>query len=384
MKSLARAVFIMIPVMITGVTCAQNAGISLDNQASTWFGMNFPDEVAWQAGARYIPTLSPWVRAGSGGRIDAEASVNAYGTLWFTGNEYDSTTYDIKTYRLWLRYSNSRFEIRAGLQKINFGSSNILRPLMWFDKMDFRDPLMLTDGVYALLGRYYFVNNANLWLWTLYGNDKPKGWETVPSVKNIPEYGGRLQLPVPKGEFALSYHHRAADYSAPLATIPGVTETTFTEQLFAADGKWDLGPGLWFEVVQKLNEEGNPLTTRWESWYSLGIDYTFGLGNGLNVSSEYFRYATQTDDELLERKSNYSTLSISYPLHLSHNISALVYYDWDQKEWYRFLNLQLKYDYFSFYIMTFWNPDELLFYSSNESSSSFAGKGFQLMFVLDI
>ncbi len=249
---------------------------------------------------------------------------------------------------------------------------------MWFDKMDFRDPLMLTDGVYALLGRYYFVNNANLWLWTLYGNDKPKGWETVPSVKNIPEYGGRLQLPVPRGEFALSYHHRAADYSAPLATIPGVTETTFTEQLFAADGKWDLGPGLWFEVVQKLNEEGNPLTTRWESWYSLGIDYTFGLGNGLNVSSEYFRYATQTDDELLERKSNYSTLSISYPLHLSHNISALVYYDWDQKEWYRFLNLQLKYDYFSFYIMTFWNPDELLFYSSNESSSSFAGKGFQI------
>ncbi len=45
--------------MITGVTSAQNAGISLDNQASTWFGMNFPDEVAWQAGARYIPTLSP-------------------------------------------------------------------------------------------------------------------------------------------------------------------------------------------------------------------------------------------------------------------------------------------------------------------------------------
>ncbi|MCK7540476.1 MAG: hypothetical protein MZV63_61090 [Marinilabiliales bacterium] len=39
-----------------------------DNQVSTWFGMNFPDEVAWQAGARYIPTLSPWVKAGSGGR----------------------------------------------------------------------------------------------------------------------------------------------------------------------------------------------------------------------------------------------------------------------------------------------------------------------------
>lgn len=363
---------------------AQKAGIGLDNQASTWFGMNFPDGVTWHTGARYIPALSPWVKAGSGGRIDAEVSVNAYGSLWFTGNEYDSTTSDIKPYRLWVRYSNSRLEIRAGLQKINFGSSTVLRPLMWFDKMDFRDPLMLTDGVYALLGRYYFVNNANLWLWTLYGNDEPKGWETVPSLKNIPEYGGRIQLPVPRGELALSYHHRDADYSAPLAAFPGVTETRYTEQLFAADGKWDLGPGLWFEVVQKLNEKGNPLTTRWESWYSLGIDYTFGVGNGINVSSEYFRYTTRTDDEQLKRQSNYSTLSISYPLHLSHNISALFYYDWDNKEWYRYLNLQLKYDYFSFYIMTFWNPDELLFYSSNESSSSFAGTGFQIMFVLDI
>ncbi|MCK7540478.1 MAG: hypothetical protein MZV63_61100 [Marinilabiliales bacterium] len=76
-----------------------------------------------------------------------------------------------------------------------------------------------------------------------------------------------------------------ADYSA-LCWQPSlvVTETRFTEQLFAADGKWDLGPGLWFEVVQKLNDKDNPLTTRWESYYSLGIDYTFGLGNGLNVS----------------------------------------------------------------------------------------------------
>ena len=72
------------------------------------------------------------------------------------GNGIDSTDFRFKPYRLWLRYSTSHLEIRAGLQKINFGSSNILRPLMWFDKMDFRDPLMLTDGVYALLGRYYF------------------------------------------------------------------------------------------------------------------------------------------------------------------------------------------------------------------------------------
>jgi hypothetical protein len=66
-----------------------------------------------------------------------------------------SSNGDIKPYRLWARYSTSQLEIRAGLQKINFGSANILRPLMWFDQMDPRDPLQLTDGVWGILGRYY-------------------------------------------------------------------------------------------------------------------------------------------------------------------------------------------------------------------------------------
>ena len=69
-----------------------------------------------------------------------------------------------------MRYSSDQFELRLGLQKINFGSASMLRPLMWFDQMDPRDPLHLTDGVWGLLARYYFLNNANIWLWGLYGN----------------------------------------------------------------------------------------------------------------------------------------------------------------------------------------------------------------------
>jgi hypothetical protein len=45
--------------------------------------------------------------------------------------------------------------------------------------------------------------------------------------------------------------------------------------------------------------------------------------------------------------------------------------------------MQLKYDYLSFFIMTFWNPDDAVLYSSGEGSNSFAGKGFQLMLVFD-
>ena len=46
--------------------------------------------------------------------------------------------------------------------------------------------------------------------------------------------------------------------------------------------------------------------------------------------------------------------------------------------------MQLKYDYLSLYIMTFWNPDEAVLYSSGDGGNSFAGKGFQVMVVLDI
>lgn len=51
-------------------------------------------------------------------------------------------------------------ELRLGLQKINFGSAQLFRPLMWFDKMDPRDPLQMTDGVWGALYRYYFRNNG--------------------------------------------------------------------------------------------------------------------------------------------------------------------------------------------------------------------------------
>jgi hypothetical protein len=346
--------------------------------------MNYTDQVFWQTGARYIPTLSPAWNTGINNKLDAELSINTYGNMLFSGSTFDTATYDLKPYRLWMRYSTSNLEIRAGLQKINFGSSNIFRPLMWFDRMDFRDPLQLTDGVYGLLGRYYFNNNANIWLWTLFGNKDVKGWEIAPSVTTIPEYGGRAQILVPKGELALSYHHRLADYSEFYVNNPLITDTHFTENLLAVDGKWDLGIGLWFEYVLKTNDEDNQLISRHETYYSLGADYTFKVGNGLNLITEFFHYSNNTDDVQQKTKSNFSSLSLNYPFTLSHTLACFVNYNWDTEEWYRYLNLQLKYDYLSLYIMAFWNPDKFSLFTGNDDSNSFAGKGFQVMIVLDI
>jgi hypothetical protein len=379
-----KILFVLISLLAFDNTSGQNVDLSFDNQISTWLGMNYTDKVYWQAGARYIPTLSPVWNINTTSKIDAELSLNTYGKLFFTGGKYDTVNYGLKPYRLWLRYSASNLEIRAGLQKITFGSASILRPLMWFDNIDVRDPLQLTQGVYSLLGRYYFNNNINIWLWTLYGNKNKKGWEIVPSVYKIPEFGGRLQLPVPKGEIGLSYHHRVADYSELYAGNPLITETDFSEQLIGLDGKWDIGPGIWFEGVIKLNDKDNQPLNRWETYYTLGIDYTFAVGNGLNVASEFFHYSNNIEDAQLSTTQNFSTLSLNYPLFISHSISCLVYYNWDTDEWYRMLNLQLKYNYISINVMTFWNPNKFSIFAGESNTNTFAGKGFQLMLVVDI
>ncbi len=373
-------IFILIWLPVPG----QKAAISMDNQISSWSGLNFSKPVKWQTGARYIPTLNPSFQLNENARIDAEVAFNAYGDLLFSGFGYDTVNYNLKPYRLWLRYSTSHLELRAGLQKINFGSAYIFRPLMWFDKMDYRDPLQLTDGVYGLLGRYYFNNNVNIWLWTLYGNKKAKGWELAPSAPKIPEFGGRFQIPLGKGELATSSHNRIADYSELLADMPVITDTLYSEQMFAIDGKWDLGIGLWFELNGKLNDRNNPVAGKPETYFSLGFDYTFGVGNGLTMISEYFRYGNNPGNDQPKIRYNLSALSLNYPLLLSHSISGLVYYNWDAKEWFRFLNYQIKYDYLSIYLMAFWNPDQLTLYRGNENTSLFAGKGFRLMLVLDI
>lgn len=123
----------------------------------------------------------------------------------------------------------------------------MIRPLMWFDKIDPRDPLQLTDGVWGILGRYYFLNNANLWGWVLYGNEDAKTWEIGNTSQRQPEWGGRFQTPVPRGEMGLSFHHRLSD-TINLDTLISLNDLV-PENRIGLDGKWDVGVGLWFEAV---------------------------------------------------------------------------------------------------------------------------------------
>ncbi len=359
---------------------AQNVKVLFDNQISGWTTVNFNDQTGYQFGGRYIPTLNLSDSLPGSQTVSAEISVNAYGN-YVTAPGFSDFNGDIKPYRLWLKYSIPHLELRIGLQKISFGSASILRPLMWFDRIDVRDPLQLTDGVYSFLGRYYFQNNMNIWIWSLYGNKEPMGWETIPTKKHAPEFGGRIQLPVPKGEVALSYHHRKAETD--FDTMYLFNNVMFPEDRLGIDGKWDLGIGLWFEAVIKHNNIADSWVPPWETYVNLGMDYTFGLGNGVNVITEYFRYDRMSPLTDMTRAVNFSVLTVNYPFGLMNTISGMLYYNWDQNDWYRFISFQRKYNYLSLYLMAFWNPDRFALYSISEDRNLYAGKGIQLMAVLN-
>jgi hypothetical protein len=338
---------------------------------------------AWrgQAGLRYIPELSFKSPVGEKYSFEAEFSANAFGSgLYWSA---DSTIWDgkIKPYRAWMKFSGDQFEVRAGLQKINFGSASMLRPLMWFDQIDPRDPLQLTDGVYAILGRYYFLNNANIWIWGLYGNDNRKGWELIPSIKRAPEFGGRVQLPVSNGELGTTYHYRVADATG-VPDLPHGANTEVREKRLALDGKFDLGVGLWFEAVL-IHKDIEIPEISYQRMINLGLDYTFGLGNGLGIITEMVAFGASDMALAGGEYRTLSTLSLNYPLSIINNLSGVLFYDWSGENLYNFINWSWTYDNWSFYIMAFWNPETFDIYQNTEGANLYGGKGLQFMVVFN-
>ncbi len=351
-------------------------------QLSGWSAMKLEKPSRSAFGIRYIPELLVSKELSDKFQVDADISLNLYGTSILPSFDSIETDGNIKFYRLWIRLSSHHFEARLGLQKINFGPSRFVRPLMWFDQIDPRDPLQITDGVYGLLLRYYTLNNTTFWLWGLYGNNSPKGWEFLSTRKNSPEFGGRVQLPVPGGEVGISYHHRTQDTTSSFLSYPADAKQHFPENRLGIDGRWDIGIGLWFEGVINQSKIDIP-EYKYFSMVTLGFDYTFGWGNGLGLTCEQLFFSNAEKAFDLSNNRVFSALSLNYPLTLILSVTGMVYYDWNQQDLYRFLNLTLTYDKWSFYLMGFWNPEKFLIYRNVDNYELFTGKGIQLMAVFN-
>jgi len=360
-------------------TVAQESNFSEQVIGSSTF--NFNDPLLTLAGIRYIPDYKSSTNLKDNLFLKTNFSLNIFGNALLYDLDSADTDFKIKPYRLQLSLSGDQFDVRLGLQKINFGSASLLRPLMWFDKIDPRDPLQLTDGVYSVLGRYYFLNNANIWVWGLMANKDTKGWEIFPSNKKKPEFGGRIQYPLLKGELAVTYHYREGIFNETFADTLTNREG-FSENRYAIDGKFDFEIGLWFEgslIHQNLDFTDQP----YQRLINIGADYTFGLGNGLNVISEYFTY--QKTEGIFGKGDGiqFGAMSLSYPINIINNLQAIVFYDFTNNDIYRFINYSWTYDNCMIYVSAFWNPDNYQIYQNIGGTNIYGGYGAQLMIVFN-
>lgn len=360
------------------LTWGTNAQPVWKGQVSAWAHYAPDHTLPYWLGVRYLPQANYETRFGNGKLLDFEASANLQahmGLLPFSESQTDASA---KAYRAWARYSSDQWELRGGLQKINFGSATLLRPLMWFDKIDPRDPLQLTDGIWGLLGRYYFLNNANLWLWTLWGNKDAKTWETGPTDQAVPEMGGRFQTPLPKGEAALTYHFRKAGaYGDGAIGLPPTPE-----HRVGLDAKWDLTVGLWFEGAW-IHKTGQWGMLRNQHTATVGADYTFAIGSGLHVTAEHLAAAYGKKTGRAEQSVHFSALSTSYPLGMFANLSAMAYIDWRNGRTYNFLTYKRDIAKFKLYLMAYHNPNQYDLPMQNNQQSLFEGTGCQAMLVFD-
>lgn len=273
-------------------------------------------------------------------KIDAELDNNFnFKALWQQDN--DKFTMQDKLNRGWLRAYTPRAELRVGLQRLNFGSATILRPLQWFDKLNPLDILETTDGVQATLGKYYFPNNSTLWAWSILSDGKNKVFELIPTDRHKMDMGGRYQFPLLSGETALTVNHRPV-------TLPLSLKQT-EENRIGLDSRFDTFCGLWLEGslssirgtniqqnqtrvsgVQAENQTRVSGVQRWSASTTLGVDYTFGIGNGLY---------TLVETEVNHRGNQFSQLSpqvtttalmLTYPVGILDNVVYFASLNWEK------------------------------------------------------
>lgn len=353
--------------------CAYAFEADFMGQLSGWVnGIRIQGEWESSAGLLYIPQVDFAHRLNESSSLDAELSLYCFA---ITGSGPYEDDIDLDIYRANIRYNTNQTETRVGLQKINFGQATLLRPLRWFDRVDPTDPLQLTEGVYALRFRYDALNSANIWAWALYGNDDTKGYELLPTESDTIESGVRLQYPLFYGDLAVSAHTRKVDGST--YQIPD-----FRENRLGFDGRWDVVVGLWFES-SFAQQKTDYLSNDWTKRSTIGTDYTFDVGNGLYTLAEHM--IVTHSEESLEWNENYniSGFLINYPIGLMDSIKAIGYYDWEQDNYYQYLDWTRTYDSVMINASLFYSPEDRLETGGINQSSRYSGSGGQLLITFN-
>jgi hypothetical protein len=297
---------ILIPIVSRADSFVYNGELA----ALTTVERDTDDQLAGTASLRYLPQLEKsWHVTGFTGLRTEMAGV-VRGSIART----DELTgdFELDLYRCWLRLDRPSWELRAGLQKLNFGPARLLRVLRWFDTVNPGDPTGYTKGVTGLSLRVTPTPRSTLRGWMLIDDSDTQLLETRRSTV---AGGGRIQLPLGRGELALTGHTRLLKDSG-------------RENRIALDGSWDLGVGLWFESLLQHNE--NVEQAPWSSLTCCGLDYTFDWGNGLHLLSELLVAQSGFDlpgggGNVLQ--SHFTAFMVDYPLTIFDSLSLLALLD---------------------------------------------------------
>jgi hypothetical protein len=363
-------------LVVPGAVCAQAPVGGIEAAAAGV--LSSASDADRQYVLRAIPKID-WGRALSDTwKLDMTASFAAATRASYLGGEKVSGDSDVDAHRVWARLASARFEARIGLQQLSFGSAAIFRPLMWFDRLDARDPLQFTKGVYSALARYVSSGNASVWAWALYGNDQPRGWDTLTTKPGTAEFGGRAQTPFLGGEIAGAYHHRVADVTPFLP--PGSPGAAAAENRFGFDGKWDLGVGVWFET-SFTHTDSPSVRRRWQPSWTVGADYTFAVGNGLTLLGEQFYLDPAVPAVAPSAALEVSAATVSYPVGVANVLTGAFYYERRRDDAYRFVEWRRTYDHWRFHVIGFWNPDHASPFAPGSQASALTGKGIELVVV---
>ncbi len=303
-----------------------SAPINFEGQSSV-AGFNNPlfSQSQFEYRLQYIPIISLENQHDNSGIFDAEWAIDFNYT-----SHFDSLS--MTNYRSWIRYKNKDIEIRAGIQKLNFGPAKLFRALQWFDTLDPIDPLQLTPGVNAVRFRKEMSQTSHYMMWLIHKTDDMKILEPHQSVKGSNEFGGRYQALTPYGEFAITSHFRFIQ--------PGVDK--LPEFRLAFDGSVDKGISAWFESVFIQSTE-EPGFIDFQQITTVGVDYTFNLGNGFYSSLEAYRYNSSGSNISSNTIRRLGAL-FSYPLSIFDNFISVSYYDLELKESFQYIAWQRAYD----------------------------------------
>ncbi len=249
--------------------------------------------------------------------------------------------------------------------------------MQWFNRVDPRDPLRITNGVKALLGRYYFVNNANLWIWGLLNNTEVRGMDIFSTKRKYPEVGGRLQLPVPKGEIAFTYHHRTDILPE---NFPAQVNSSFAENRIGFDTKLDLIAGIWVEGTS-IFRNADLGSLRNQTALTLGIDYTFGLGSGLNLMFEKMWVGFGEKFGKYQQNIHLNALVGTYPININNRISVYGIYSKKSEISSLVGNFEHQFNKITAYLMVFHNQSGSFSLLQNQMGTQFNGNGFNILLI---